>query len=208
MAIRNGLMASASAASLARPRPAPASASKETQEPAAAETTATTAPPAPAASSLPAPRYRAADKDDDDDGDDDDDDEKAESDDDKKKDDDDGDRADANDPRTRSARARERGKMAAIFNSPAGQAAFKANPDKVVRFMIGYSGTRQEAIATLELFGTAAPAAPAATTPPLRERMAESQVPNAGPGGDGGNPQMNDVAAMIVQADKIRRGEK
>jgi hypothetical protein len=127
-------------------------------------------------------------------------------------DDDDGDRADASNPVTRAARERERNKMAAILESPAGKAAFKANPEKVVRFMIGYPGSRKEAIATLELFGGSSHDKSNAReeTPLLRDRMNTTPVPVASPDASGSDNMdgITDAAAMIIAADKIRRGGK
>jgi hypothetical protein len=125
-------------------------------------------------------------------------------------DDDDGDHIDAGNPLASAARARERGKMKAILASPAGKAAFDANPKKTMRFLSTYSGSRADAIATLELL---APDdddnKPAARKDPLRERMQTEAVPSVGPTSHGSEaPTGQDAAiALIVKADKMRRGE-
>jgi hypothetical protein len=126
-------------------------------------------------------------------------------------DDDDGDRADAANPVTRAARERERNKMSAILASSAGKRAFEANPERVVRFMIGYPGSRKEAIATLELFGGSdvidrRSAKTEQTT--LRERMHANPVPKVSPDAVSSGVEVPDAVAMILAADKQRRGEK
>ena len=104
--------------------------------------------------------------------------------------------------------ADERKKMKAILASEAGAAAFKANPDKVMRFLTSYSGTTEDAIATLELLGPTEAAPAARTESPLRERMAESKVPVAGPDATGEVTGQDSVVNLILAADKMRRGEK
>jgi len=104
--------------------------------------------------------------------------------------------------------ANERAKMRAVLASEAGSAAFKANPDKVMRFLTSYSGTKEDAIATLELLGPTEAAPAARTESPLRERMAESKVPVAGPDATGETSEASSVVNLILAADKMRRGEK
>jgi hypothetical protein len=117
----------------------------------------------------------------------------------------DGDRADAGDPVTRAARDRQRGMMKAVLDSEPGKAAFKANPDKVVRFLVGFPGTRQEAISTLELFG--GNEAPKAS---LQDRLAAApEVPTVGPGSGEERRRSGNMANPedIIRAGRIRRGE-
>ena len=104
--------------------------------------------------------------------------------------------------------ADERKKMRAILASEAGAAAFKANPDKVMRFLTSYSGTTEDAIATLELLGPTEAAPTSRTESPLRERMAENKVPVAGPDATGETSEASSVVNLILAADKMRRGEK
>ena len=106
----------------------------------------------------------------------------------------------------RQARADERAKIRGILDSPVGSAAFEANPDKVMRFLTSYSGTQEDAIATLELL--APTEKPQSRQEPLRERMMNSApVPSAGPSGASESGQ-SDVVALILSADKMRRNEK
>ena len=106
----------------------------------------------------------------------------------------------------RRARAAERAKIRGILDSPVGSAAFEANPDKVMRFLTSYSGTQEDAIATLELL--APTEKPQSRQEPLRERMMNSApVPSAGPSGSSESGQ-GDVVALILSADKMRRNEK
>ena len=105
----------------------------------------------------------------------------------------------------RQARADERAKIRAILDSPVGKAAFEANPDKVMRFLTSYSGTQEDAIATLELL--APTEKPQSRQEPLRERMNSNPVPSAGPSGSTETGQ-GDVVALILSADKMRRNEK
>lgn len=110
--------------------------------------------------------------------------------------------------------ALERKKIKAVLASEAGSVAFKANPDKVMRFLTSFQGSQEDAIATLELLGpTEAPAKDTSSKSNLRERMAESDVPQAGPdlsssSSSDNNGQMSASAAMIIRADRMRRGEK
>jgi hypothetical protein len=174
-------------------------------------------------SSPPAPRVEDDDKKDDDE---DDDDSKAEGDgEDEDEDDDDKEKGKAKTKKKTKAAAPmtshtftaseqynlgaadERKKIQTVLTSEAGAAAFKANPDKVMKYLTSFSGTATDAIATLELLAPPEQAS-APRNDSLRDRMAGAPpVPNAGPdAGPANNNQMSAVD-MILRGDKIRRGE-
>jgi len=222
--MRSSLMASAAAVSpatlpnIARPARQAAAAAVTTEEPAAVTTAA--APPA-----------RAADDEWEDDPDDEDSERKKDDHSQKRKkskaatartlisgiemiamDDDDGDRADQQNPTARAARSRQRGWFKAVLGSEAGLAVLKADPQRAIEFALTFTGTRQEAIATLKLFGgmvqpqretLADRVAAAATVPTVRPVDTPARTTT--------NPQeaMHDgtTAAAIIKAGQIRRGE-
>jgi hypothetical protein len=112
--------------------------------------------------------------------------------------DDESDREDDEEPEARAARARERGRIAAILSSEAGN----ANPIAAAHIATGTSIPRSQAIEMVHAMGPAAEPAPRGD--PLRERMASTPRPDIGAGEE--RPAAN-LAQMIVVADKKARGE-
>ena len=101
--------------------------------------------------------------------------------------------------------AAERARMLAIIDSPAGKASFAANPEKTLRFVLMHSGSPEEAIATLELFGGNLQSTSKVT--PLRERMENVKVEVGQDAAGGPANETAAIAQAIIMAGKKRRGE-
>ena len=120
--------------------------------------------------------------------------------------DDGSDRKDEKDTKASAARARERGRIAAIMKSDAAA----AHPAAALELALGTTASRRSAIATLRAMSAAAPApapAPSERRDQARQRLARVDVPEVGADGAAAAPTGDAaVAARIVAADKKRRG--
>jgi hypothetical protein len=120
-----------------------------------------------------------------------------------KKAEDDEDTEDEDKPEARAARLREKRRIRAIVNSPAGQAL----PAAALRMALDTCTPRHAAIRTLT--GMASDVPQGRRSDALRELMASTPQPNIGAGGAEapvlGDPKS--IAAAIIAAGKKRRGE-
>jgi hypothetical protein len=119
-------------------------------------------------------------------------------------DDDDGDKKDDKDSKAKGARARERGRIAAIMGCPAAQ----ANPAGALRLAMHTTMPRMEAISLLEAFAPAQAAIqPAPKVDTLRDRMAVTPQPEVKADTTGGERPTMATADFIIMAGRKRRGE-